>query len=144
VVDGGSVADIAETIYSKKCPGTNMRGNITYTIVTPAQTQFIAKWDNAIITPFYIKFNIKPSVPNVTFNQDAIKEYIETHLSLKIGDYAETASITEIAQNAIDSVGGQGYALNVLISTDEDNWVEYLSPVVATRYSIADISITEI
>lgn len=144
VMDGGSTADIANTIYSKKCPGTDMRGNITYTITTPAQTQFVAKWDNATVTPFYIKFNIKPVASSITFNQTAIKAYIEENLVFGIGDLAETASITEIAQKAIDSVGGQGYALNVLISTDQTNWVEYLSPVVATRYSVSGISITEI
>ena len=215
VMDGGAVSDIAETIYSKKSVGANMRGNITYTIVTPAQTQFVAKWDNATVSPLYIKFNIKPSISGVTFNQSAIKEYIEENLLFKIGDYAETASITEIAQDAIDSVGGQGYALNVLISSggsssvtvtgidsatvddvkfqqaisdtagtyvftyhsnswqinsnDVDladygivatgvpsnndtiqvvwtasSWVEYLNPIVATRYSVAGISITEI
>lgn len=144
VMDGGAISDIAETIYSRKCPGTNMRGNITYTITTEAQTQFIAKWDNATVKPFYIKFNIKPTVADITFNQTAIKQYIEQRLMFKIGEFAETASITEIAQNAIDSVGGQGYAVNVQISTDQTTWVEYLEPIVATRYSVAGITITEI
>lgn len=144
VIDGGSTEEIADTIYGRKCPGTNMRGNITYTITTPAQTQFVAKWDNATSVPLYVKFNIKPVTSGVTFNQADIKEYIESNLSFGIGDYAETASITEIAQKAIDSVGGQGYALNVLISDDNDTWVEYLDPVVASRYSLSSITITEI
>jgi uncharacterized phage protein gp47/JayE len=144
VIDGGSSEDIANTIYSRKCPGTNMRGDVEYTIVTPAQTQFVAKWDEATDTSFYIKFNIKPTSSDITFNQNAIKAYIEENISLKIGDFAETATITEIAQNAIDSVGGQGYAVNVQISTDGDTWVEYLEPVVATRYTLAGITITEI
>lgn len=144
VIDGGSTEEIADTIYGRKCPGTNMRGNITYTITTPAQTQFVAKWDNATSVPLYVKFNIKPVTSGVTFNQAAIKEYIESNLSFGIGDYAETASITEIAQKAIDSVGGQGYALNVLISDDNDTWVEYLYPAVASRYSLSSITITEI
>lgn len=144
VIDGGSTEEIADTIYGRKCPGTNMRGNITYTITTPAQTSFVAKWDNATSVPLYVKFNIKPVTSGVTFNQTAIKEYIESNLSFGIGDYAETASITEIAQKAIDSVGGQGYALNVLISDDNDTWVEYLDPIVASRYSLSSITITEI
>ncbi len=143
VVDGGSAEDIANAIYSKKCPGTNMRGTITYTIVTPAQTQFVAQWDEANVTPFYIKFDIKPTVAGTTFDTDSIKAYIESNLIYRIGDCAETATITEVAQKAIDSVGGQGYAINVLISDDNSTWVEYLDPVVATRYAITDISITE-
>lgn len=144
VVDGGSSEDIANVIYSKKCPGTNMRGDVTYTIITPAQTQFIAQWDEADVTPFYIKFDIKPVIAGTTFDTDAIKEYIESNLEYKIGDYAETATITEVAQKAIDSVGGGGYAINVLISDDELTWVEYLDPVVATKYAISSITITEL
>ena len=143
IMDGGSAADIANTIYSKKCPGTDMRGDISYTITTPAQTKFIAKWDEADVTPFYIKFGIKPVVNGITFDLESIKNYIEANLEYKIGEYAETATITTVAQEAIDSVGGQGYAVNVLISDDNSNWVEFLNPVISTRYAISDITITE-
>ena len=217
VMDGGSTADIANTIFSKKCPGTNMRGDITYTIITPAQTQFIAKWDEASITPLYIRFNIKPIDVGTTFDHDAIKAYIESNISFKIGEWAETASITTIAQEAIDANGGGGYAIDVQVSgggssavtisgsgitsasvnndtfqtavsdtagtyvfsydgadwelsgdavdledygiTTEGTavsgdsisvvwtasvWSDYLVPVIASRYSISDISITEV
>lgn len=144
VIDGGSSKDIAETIYGKKCPGTNMRGDITYTITTQAQTQFVAKWDEADVAPLYIKFSIQPTVAGITFNQTDIKDYIEKNLSYKIGECAETSTITTIAQEAIDSLGGQGYAVDVLISDDEATWVEYLNPVVASKYSISSITITEL
>lgn len=144
VMDGGATDEIAHTIYSKKCPGTNMRGNITYDITTPAQTTFTAKWDNVTDEDFYIKFNIKPIVTGITFNLDAIKSYIQNNINLKIGEYAETASITDIAQQAIESVGGQGYAVNVQVSTDEINWSDYLNPIVASKYTLAGITVTEI
>lgn len=144
VMDGGSSADIANVIYSKKSAGCNMKGDITYTITTPAETQFVARWDETDTAPLYIKFNLKSVVSGVTYDLDKIKDYIESHLSYRIGECAETASITTIAQEAIDSVGGQAYAVDVLISTDEDNWVEYLAPVVASTYSISGITITEI
>lgn len=144
VVDGGSSKDIAEAIYSKKCPGTNMRGDITYTITTPAETQFVAQWDEADVAPLYIKFSIQPTVVGITFNQADIIDYIEKHLSYNIGECAETSTITTIAQEAIDSLGGQGYAVDVLISDDEATWVEYLDPVVASKYSISSITITEL
>lgn len=144
VMDGGATDEIAQTIYSKKCPGTNMRGAITYNITTPAQTTFTAKWDNATDIGFYIRFNIKPILAGTTFDLDAIKSFIQNNIDLKIGEYAETASITEIAQRAIESVGGQGYAVNVEISTDKTTWVDYLSPVVASKYTLSGITITEI
>lgn len=144
VMDGGSSADIANTIYSKKSVGCDMRGDITYTITTPAMTQFIAKWDEATIVPFYIKFNLKAATAGVAFDLDAIKADIESKLDFKIGDYAETANITTIAQQAIDDNGGGGYAIDVLVSDDEVNWSEYLAPSVASVYSVADITITEV
>lgn len=142
VMDGGSSADIAETIYDKKSVGCDMKGDITYTITTPALTQFVARWDEADVTPLYIKFTIQPSTSGITFDTDAIETYIDSNLSFKIGEAAETSTITTLAQEAIDSVGGQGYAVDVLISDDEETWVEYLAPVVATRYSVSDITIT--
>lgn len=142
VMDGGSSADIAETIYDKKSVGCDMKGDITYNITTPALTQFVARWDEADVTPLYIKFTIQPSTSGITFDTDAIETYIDSNLSFKIGEAAETSTITTLAQEAIDSVGGQGYAVDVLISDDEENWVEYLAPVVATRYSVSDITIT--
>lgn len=144
VMDGGSTSDIANTIYSKKCPGTDMRGAVTYNITTPAQTTFTAKWDNATDVGFYIRFNIKPVAAGITFDIDEIKSYIQNHIDLKIGEFAETASITEIAQDAIESVGGQGYAVNVELSTDEDTWVDYLTPIVASKYTLSGITVTEI
>ena len=142
VMDGGSSADIANIIYEKKSVGCDMKGDITYTITTPALTQFVAKWDEADVTPLYIKFTIQPATSGITFDTTAIETYMESNLSFKIGEAAETSTITTLAQEAIDSVGGQGYAVDVLISNDEENWVEYLAPVIATRYSISEITIT--
>lgn len=144
VMEGGSSKDIATTVYNRKTPGTNMKGSLSYTITTPAGTPFVAKWDEADTLTLYIKFNIQPITPSVTFDLDAIKEYIETNLSYKIGQDAETASITEIAQEAINAAGGNGYAVDVQISDDNATWVEYLSGVTAKIYAVADVNITEL
>lgn len=143
VMDGGDSDDIANTIYSKKTPGCGMKGDITYNITTPANMTFTAKWDEAETQPLYIKFDIQPVVSGVAFNQAEIKDYIQKNLSYKIGEFVETATITNVAQEAIDNAGGNGYAVSVLISGDDTNWYEYLPPIVATQYSIADIYITE-
>lgn len=144
VMDGGDTSDIADAIYSKKCPGTDMKGTITYTILTPAQTQFIAKWDNATNVSFRIRFNIKAIEAGNTFDTASIISYMESHLSFKIGEMAETASITTVAQEAIDTLGGGGYAVNVQVSTNGTTWTDYLPAVVASKYSISTITITEV
>ena len=142
VVEGGSDSEIADAIYRKKSYGCNMRGDITYTITTVSHQQFVARWDEPTIQNLYIKFNIVPTSSTVQFDLDAIKQYILNSESFKIGVGAETSSITGLAQRAIDANGGLGYAVGVLISTDNTNWVEYVAPVVATKLAIANIDIT--
>ena len=142
VVEGGSAEDIANAIYRKKSYGCNMRGSQSYTIITVSNQQFIAKWDEPIQQELYVKFNIIPTVAGITFNKNAIKSYILQNENFRIGMGAETSSLTTLAQEAIDKNGGNGYATEVLISTDETNWVEYVAPVVATKLEIAGISIT--
>lgn len=142
VVEGGSAADIAEVLYKKKPAGTNMRGDITYNITTVSRQTFTAAWDEPTAAPLYIKFNIQPTVTGVVFDEDAIKDFILDNVKYKIGDGAETSTLTTIAQMAIDANGGNGVAVNVLISTDNTNWVEYIAPVVATKLGITDIAIT--
>lgn len=142
VVEGGSDDEIADAIYRKKSYGCNMRGDITYTITTVSHQQFIARWDEPTIQNLYIKFNIVPTSSTVQFDLDAIKQYILNAEAFKIGVGAETSSITGLAQRAIDANGGLGYAVGVLISTDNSNWVEYVAPVVATKLAIANIDIT--
>ena len=142
VVEGGSSADIADAIYRKKSYGCDMRGDISYTINTVSHQQFIAKWDEPTVQPLYIKFSIQPTSSLVQFDIPAIKASLESAESFKIGQGAETASLTTAAQKAIDDNGGNGYATGVLISTDQTNWVEYVAPIVATKLAIADISIT--
>ena len=142
VVEGGSDDEIADAIYRKKSYGCNMRGNITYTITTVSHQQFIARWDEPTVQNMYVRFNIVPAYPTVSFDLTAIKQYILNAEAFKIGDGAETSTLTTVAQQAIDANGGQGYAVGVLISTDNSNWVEYIPPVVATKLAIANIDIT--
>ena len=89
------------------------------------------------------KARINQQKHGVTFDEASIKDYIEKNLSFKIGDYVETATITKVAQEAIDNSGGNGYAISVLVSDDGVDWVEYLSPVVAKLYAISEIYIGE-
>lgn len=130
IMDGGSTEDIANTIYAKKAPGCDMRGNITYSVDTPAQTQFVAKWDEAVVDTLYIKFDIKSANGATSYDTDAIKEYIESNLVFKIGDMAETSSITTVAQEAIDENGGGGYAINVLVSGGGSSSVTFSTTLI--------------
>lgn len=142
IVEGGSSADIANILYTKKSYGCDMRGNISYTITTISRQNFVAKWDNPTPAGLYIKFNIQPTESSVTFDQEAIKEYITNNISWTIGEPANTAAITCLAQDAIDENGGKGVAVGVLISTDGSDWKEYITPSANQKFSIQSIDIT--
>lgn len=142
VVDGGTAADIADTIYKKRSAGCNMKGTQTYTIITPSNQNFIAKWDNYLSQALYVKFNIQKTLASATFNTTEISNYMSQRLNFGIGEGVSTSDITTLAQEAIDANGGNGTAINVLISTDNSNWVEYISPVVATKLQVSSITPT--
>lgn len=142
IVEGGSAADIANAIYTKKSYGANMKGDITYTIITPSNQQFTARWDEPTTQPMYMKFTLQATRTGVTFDTQQIEQYILDNTSYMIGAYAETASLTATAQAAINANGGDGLALNVLISKDNQNWVEYIAPVAATKLVLSGVDIT--
>lgn len=142
IVEGGSSAEIAQAIYLKKSYGANMKGDITYTIITASQQEFIARWDEPTTAPLYMRFSIKLLKSGLTLDLDSIKQYIYDNTSFSIGSYADTSSLTCIAQEAIDNVGGEGLALNVQISLDQTNWVGYIPPQAATKLVLSDIDIT--
>jgi len=142
VVEGGTASDIADAIYRKKSYGCDMRGDIEHEIITISNQQFIAKWDEPTVLPVYIKFTIQPTRSDAQFNISEIKDYILSKEAYKIGEGADSSTATILAQEAIDANGGNGFAINVLVSTDQSNWVEYIAPTVATKLSPADVDIT--
>jgi uncharacterized phage protein gp47/JayE len=127
IVSGGSSADIANAIYVKKTPGTNMKGTQTYNISTVNSGVFVAQWDVPSALPLYIKFNIQTTIVGSSFNQTAIKAYIASNLSYNIGDYSDISHVSNVALAAINANGGGGVPTGVKISTDGINWYDYLT-----------------
>lgn len=143
VVDGGVAEDIADTIFKKRSAGCGMKGSQTYTIITPSGQNFVAKWDNKLTKALSIKFNIQKTLSTATFDTNAIAQYMADHLSFGIGEGADTSDVTTMAQEAINANGGNGVALNVLISDNGGTtWVEYIAPTIATKITVAKANIT--
>lgn len=153
VVEGGSAEDIANTIYANKSYGCNMRGNITDNITTLSRQIFTARWDEPTVKPLYMKFKLQALASDVTFDTNAIKDYIMDNTSFNIGGYVSTSSLTTIAQAAIDDYSGKvygestasgGVALEVQISSDGQSWVEFLQSNPSEKYALTNIEITEV
>ncbi len=126
IVEGGSNEDIANSIYSKKSYGANMRGDVEVEITTASNAIFTAKFDRPTAKDLYIRFDIQTTVSGTIFDQSAIKEYIVNNLSYNIGDFAETSLITAIAKDAINATGGGGVPVDVEVSSDGISWFDYL------------------
>ena len=57
---------------------------------------------------------------------DALAKQTANNLSYVLNETAETSKVTTAAAEAINSMYGQGYALNVEISTDNTTWQDYI------------------
>ena len=116
VVEGGANSDIANIIYAN-LGGSGTRGSVTIPITTSSLQTFNVNFDRETVKPLYIKFDIKPITSLGEINQNAIKTYIAENLFYKIGENAETSKVTQICADAMLADGGNGYALNVEISS---------------------------
>jgi uncharacterized phage protein gp47/JayE len=126
IVEGGANTDIANTIYSTKNAGCGMKGTVTVEITTINGSIFTARFDRPASKSLWIRFDIQATRAAQTFDEDGIKQYITDNLAFSIGDPANTATVTCIAQDAINATSGGGVPLNVEISDDDVTYVDYL------------------
>lgn len=127
IVEGGANTDIADTIYFTKNAGCDMKGAIAIDITTVNGSIFTILFDRPASKELYIRFDIQKLNPTQGFDEDGIKQYITDNLSFTIGESANTAAITCIAQDGINTTGGGGVPLNVEISKDGMSYVDFLN-----------------
>lgn len=140
VVEGGANSDIGNTYYERKSYGSNMKGAVSYNIVTASGGLFTAKFDRPSAVDLYIRFKIQRTVPLFVFDQVAIRTYIAENLSYKIGVFAETSLVTVAAIAAIASQGGGGVPIDVEISDDGITWTDYMDvPSLDSKWTL-DVS----
>lgn len=128
VVGGGADDEIANQIYSRKCSGCGMKGTETYDIATPSGQTFEAKFERTSAENLYLQFSIQPLLPDQTFNEAAIKNYLISNITFKINQAAIAETIAEVARAAINSVAGEGSGavINMEVSDDGIAWLYYL------------------
>lgn len=148
IVEGGANTDIANQIYYKKSYGANMKGAVSVNIDTASGDIFTAKFDRPTAEDLYIRFDIQPTNASASFDLTAIKNYIVSNLSYKIGQFAETATITALALQAIQATSGAvGVPVNVEISKNGSSWFDYLETSTKDKQFVLDatnITITEL
>lgn len=145
IVEGGSNADIAATIFQKRGYGCNMKGSIVVNETSPSGLTVPIKFDNPTAEPLYLRFSIKTTTPGYSFNTTAIAAYMAANLAYEVGAFAETSNPTAIALAGITANGGGGVPVLMQISNDNATWTDFLNPSTpASQFTLAaaDIFIT--
>lgn len=116
IVEGGSNTEIADVIYGN-LGGAGTKGNVSVPITTSSMQTFNINFDRETIVPFYIRFDIRAITDLGEINQDDVKNYIAENLTYNIGEPVETSRVTQVCADAMLADGGNGYALDVEVSS---------------------------
>ena len=146
IVDGGDGYSIANTIYENSSNNI-LKGSVTENVLTVSGQTVVIKFDRPVAVPLYIKFNIQETVASSSFDTDLIKSKIVENCTFKIGQYADTSYVTDVARQALLDTSNSGVITVVKISTDNTNWYDYIAcPTVQSEFTVdaTRIAITEI
>ena len=142
IVEGGANADIADVIYTNSC-GRGMRGEVSVEVPSVSGQIFNVNFDRPTPVPLYIRFDFQLTVDLSAVNTNGIKEAMAENLIYSLNEAAETSKPTCAAKDAISSNGGGGYALNLEISKDGVDWVDYIpSASLADKFVVDTTRIT--
>jgi len=141
IVEGGDNNQIAQVIYSQ-LNSNNMKGSTAIPISTSSGETFITKFDRPLNQNLYIQFNLKSTVTGTNYDLAGITDYIVENLVYDIQEYAETSKVTQIASLAIESTTGGGVPIDVKISSDNINYVDYIpAPSLNSEWLISSNNI---
>lgn len=145
IVEGGDSEAIANKIYEKKGYGVSMNGAVSHSITGKTGRPFEAKWDVPTTQDLYIKFDLKKTISTITFDDtilEEIKDYVLNNLTFKIGGDADAATVSDVCNQAIVSVGGNAVALDVQISENGTTWTNYLTSNYSKIFTPKSVDIT--
>ena len=147
IAEGGSNAEIATVIYANMA-GSGTKGSVSINVPTASGQILGVNFDRPIAVPLYIKFNFQHTNDEPMFiAEDNIKAYIAQNLQFKINQYADSAEMVTVAQEAIEANGGGGVCTYLEISTDGVTWTEFIDSASKQNIFTVDasnITITEV
>lgn len=144
--------DFANTIYRYRIAGTPMKSfedsssssgedliNVSYPVEREDEVPFIASWSNAVPKNIYCR--VTCFILNEALNEANIKGLIEDTTTPEVKQTLTTATILN---NLVDS-NPNLVVTNLEISTDNTNWVAFITPNVDEyiRIPSANITVTE-
>jgi uncharacterized phage protein gp47/JayE len=145
VVEGGTVAEIVETIVKNKTGGTGLLGVVSGTyeepLIRPDGTTYVlvhtAEFDRPTEVPLYITLDVL-AVNGEPIDQALIKSSIAT-LSLRIAEHVTAGGLYQYAYAA-----GDGFvATNMQVSRDNITYTDgRLDPLPDEKFTIDVLNIT--
>ncbi len=136
IVEGGANSDIADVIYTNSC-GRPTRGEISVQVPAVSGQIFNVNFDRPTPVPLYLKFDFQLTVDQDATDTSGIINTIVENLTYTLNESAETSKPTCVAKDAILQNGGGGYALNMEISTNGTDWVDYIpSASLANKFVV--------
>lgn len=143
IVEGGDDNDIAETALARKTTGAGWKGDVSVDVTLSTGQVKAVLFDRPQSKTLYIQFSIQSIVNGQSFDENGIKNYIVTNKTYSIGEDAETASLTQVAQDAINATGGGGVPLSLEISSDDITYVDFLSvDILKEKWLISAVNIS--
>lgn len=125
IVEGGANSDIASVIYANSC-GRGTRGSVEVNVPAVSGQIFEVHFDRPTPIPLYLKFDFQLTVDLSAVDLSSIKNTLAQNLTYKLNESADTSKPTCEAIEAITTNGGGGYPLNMKISTNGSDWVDYI------------------
>lgn len=123
IVEGGTPSEIARIIYNNIPPGIPMKGE--QSVLVTKLNGDVEEIHYEVPTP--VNLYVKATIRNFT-TTDIDVDYIKSELSkntYNIGEQVESVNLQTQIKNLI---GANGTPYDVLISGDNVNWVEYVTP----------------
>ena len=131
IVRGGLPQEIGRVIYNNLPPGIPMKGNEQVIIQKINGDLEIIYYDIAKPTNLYVRATIK----NFT-DSDIDKDYLKQQLAESEYQIAEQAESALLLGSLKQNLGDTGTPYDVEISTNNANWVEYVSPSGLDEYFV--------
>ena len=114
-----------------------MRGSVSVDVPAVSGQIFEVNFDRPTPIPLYLKFDFQLTVELSAVNVSGIKNSIVENLTYKLNEDAEASKPTCVAKNAIEQNGGGGFALNMQISTDGNDWKVFIpSASLANKFVV--------
>ena len=110
IIDGGTDADLASAIYSKRNAGCGMKGTETISITQANGVPFVVKFDRPVYENLFIALTITSKDVNHTIDDDYLKNEIFEQIILKIYEPADYTAIVKLVKEldplAVVTAGG--------------------------------------